>query len=113
MNAVLEAQGLGKRYGRKWALSECTVSIPSGHVVGLVGPNGAGKSTLLNLAVGLLKPSTGGLEVLGGRPSDQAAQLGRVGFVAQDTPTFSALTVADHLELGARANPGWDRQVAE
>jgi ABC-2 type transport system ATP-binding protein len=113
VSAVLEAQGLGKRYGRTWALSDCTVSIPSGHVVGLVGPNGAGKSTLLNLAVGLLSPTAGSLAVLGGRPSDAAAQLGRVGFVAQDTPTLSALSVADHLELGARTNPGWDRQVAE
>jgi ABC-2 type transport system ATP-binding protein len=113
VSAVLEANGLGKRYGRNWALSDCTVTIPSGHVVGLVGPNGAGKSTLLNLAVGLLKPTAGGLEVLGGRPSDDAAQLGRVGFVAQDTPTYAALSVADHLQMGARTNPSWDRQLAQ
>ncbi len=113
MSAVLEAQGLGKRYGRKWALSDCSVSIPSGHVVGLVGPNGAGKSTLLNLAVGLLQPTAGGIEVLGSRPTDAATQLGRVGFVAQDTPTYSSLSVADHLKMGALTNPGWDRQVAE
>ncbi len=113
MSAVLEANGLSKRYGRKWALSDCTVSIPSGHVVGLVGPNGAGKSTLLNLAVGLLKPTSGDLEVLGGHPSDAARQLSRLGFVAQDTPTYATLSVADHLEMGARTNPGWDRQGAE
>ncbi len=113
MSAVLEANGLSKRYGRKWALSDCTVSIPSGHVVGLVGPNGAGKSTLLNLAVGLLKPTSGELKVLGNHPSDEAGQLGRLGFVAQDTPTYSALSVADHLEMGARTNPHWDRQAAE
>jgi ABC-2 type transport system ATP-binding protein len=113
VSAVLEANGLSKRYGRKWALSDCTVSIPSGHVVGLVGPNGAGKSTLLNLAVGLLKPTSGDLEVLGGPPSDAARQLSRLGFVAQDTPTYAALSVADHLEMGARTNPGWDRQGAE
>ena len=59
MSAVIDAKGLGKRYGRKWALTDCTLEIPSGHVVGLVGPNGAGKSTLLNLAVGLLSPTTG------------------------------------------------------
>jgi ABC-2 type transport system ATP-binding protein len=39
--------------------------------------------------------------------------LGRVGFVAQDTPTYSSLSVADHLKMGALTNPGWDRQVAE
>ena len=112
MTAVLEARGLGKRYGRRWALSDCTLEIPSGHVVGLVGPNGAGKSTLLNLAVGLLAPTTGSLTVLGGVPAEGPTQLGRIGFVAQDTPTFSGLSVADHLELGARLNPGWDRAVA-
>jgi ABC-2 type transport system ATP-binding protein len=112
VTAVLEARGLGKRYGRRWALSDCTLEIPSGHVVGLVGPNGAGKSTLLNLAVGLLAPTTGSLTVLGGVPAEGPTQLGRIGFVAQDTPTFSGLSVADHLELGARLNPGWDRAVA-
>ena len=113
MSAVLDARGLGKRYGRKWALADCTQEIPSGHVVGLVGPNGAGKSTLLNLAVGLLAPTSGSVEVLGGIPADGPTQLGRVGFVAQDTPVFSALNVADHLELGMRLNPGWDREMAE
>jgi len=51
---LLEASSLGKRYGRRWALSDCTLSIPEGKVVGLVGPNGAGKTTLLHLGVGLL-----------------------------------------------------------
>ena len=51
---VVESSGLGKRYGRTWALRDCTLEIPAGHVAALVGPNGAGKSTLLNLAVGLI-----------------------------------------------------------
>jgi ABC-2 type transport system ATP-binding protein len=113
VSAVIEARGLGKQYGRKSALADCTLEIPAGHVVGLVGPNGAGKSTLLNLAVGLLAPTSGTIEVLGRAPACDAAQLGRVGVVAQDTPVFSALSVADHLELGARLNPGWDRRVAD
>jgi ABC-2 type transport system ATP-binding protein len=109
---VIEAHGLDKRYGRTCALTDCTLEIPAGHVVGLVGPNGAGKSTLLNLAVGLLAPSSGTIEVLGGVPASDPTQLGRVGFVAQDTPTFSSLSVADHLEMGARLNLGWDRDLA-
>jgi ABC-2 type transport system ATP-binding protein len=113
VTAVLEARGLGKRYGRKWALTDCTLEIPAGHVVGLVGPNGAGKSTLLNIAVGLLAPTSGSLSVLDEVPASSPVQLGRVGFVAQDTPIYSGLSVADHMELGARLNPGWDRQVAE
>ena len=112
MTAVLEAQGLGKRYGRRWALSDCTLQIPFGRVVGLVGPNGAGKTTLLNLAVGLLAPTAGTIEVLGARPAESPAQLGRVGFVAQETPVYSGLSVADHLHLGAWVNPGWDAEGA-
>ncbi|TYB57881.1 ABC transporter ATP-binding protein [Nonomuraea sp. PA05] len=113
MTAVLEAQGLGKRYGKRWALRDCTIDIPGGHVVGLVGPNGAGKTTLLKLATGLLEPTTGGIGVLGGRPAAGPAQLARVGFVAQDTPVYAALTVADHLRLGASLNPAWDAALAK
>lgn len=113
MTFALEASGLGKRYGRRWALRECTLSVPAGRVVGLVGPNGAGKTTLLQLAVGLLAPTSGTIEVLGGEPAGNPAQLGRVGFVAQDTPIYGALSVADHLRLGAWLNPGWDAAMAQ
>jgi ABC-2 type transport system ATP-binding protein len=112
MTAILEARGLGKRYRQRWALTDCTLSIPAGHVVGLVGPNGAGKTTLLNLATGLLAPTSGTIETLGGEPASSPAQLARVGFVAQDTPTYAGLSVADHLKLGARMNPGWDAELA-
>src|SRR6185437_8335993 len=54
---VIEAGGLGKRYGGTWALRDCSLAVPAGHVAALVGPNGAGKSTLLNLAAGLAEPS--------------------------------------------------------
>jgi ABC-2 type transport system ATP-binding protein len=113
VTAVFEASGLGKRYRRRWALRDCTLSIPAGRVVGLVGPNGAGKTTLLHLAVGLLEPTEGAIEVLGGRPAESPAQLARVGFVAQDTPTYATLSVADHLRLGGWLNPGWNREQAE
>jgi ABC-2 type transport system ATP-binding protein len=112
MTAVLRAQGLGKSYGRRWALSDCTLDIPAGRVVGLVGPNGAGKTTLLNLAVGMLAPTSGTIEVLGGRPAAGPAQLAKIGFVAQDTPTYAGLSVDEHLRLGARLNPGWDDALA-
>ncbi len=110
---VLQAKGLTKRYGRRTALSDCTLSIPAGHVVGLVGPNGAGKTTLLQIAVGMLPPTSGTIEVLGGQPATGAAQLARVGFVAQETPTYAGLSVADHLRFGAHTNPGWDQQLAD
>jgi ABC-2 type transport system ATP-binding protein len=112
MTAVIEAGGLGKRYRRLWALSDCTLSVPAGHVVGLVGPNGAGKTTLLGLATGMLAPTTGTIEVLGGRPAAGPGQLARVGYLAQDAPVYAGLSVAAHLRLGAHLNPGWDAELA-
>jgi len=113
MSVVLQARGLGKRYGRTWALSDCTLEVPAGRVVGLVGPNGAGKSTFLNLAVGLLTPSAGEIEVLGAQPTGPTAQREKVGFVGQDTPTYAGLSVADHLRLGRHLNPAWDAELAD
>src|SRR4051812_48788867 len=110
---AIEAVGLTKRYGRHLALSDCTLDVPSGRVVGLVGPNGAGKTTLLQLAAGMLTPTAGSIEVLGGRPASGAAQLAKVGFVAQDTPTYAGMSIADHLRFGAHTNPGWDQGLAE
>jgi ABC-2 type transport system ATP-binding protein len=80
--------------------------------VGLVGPNGAGKTTLLQIAVGMLAPTSGEIRVVGQRPAADAQQLARVGFVAQDTPTYAGLSIADHLRFGAHTNPGWDSQMA-
>jgi ABC-2 type transport system ATP-binding protein len=109
---ALHASGLGKRYRQRWALRDCSLQIPQGRVAGLVGPNGAGKTTLLHLAVGLLTPDAGTVTVLGGQPASGPAQLARVGFVAQDTPVYAGLSVADHLRFGAHLNPGWDAGYA-
>ncbi|MET8202042.1 ABC transporter ATP-binding protein [Micromonospora taraxaci] len=110
MTSALIAEGLSKRYGRRFALKDCTLDIAAGHVVGLVGPNGAGKSTLLQLACGMLSPTSGRIDVLGARPVSGSAQ---VGFVAQDTPVYANLSVADHLRMGAHLNPSWDAGLAE
>jgi ABC-2 type transport system ATP-binding protein len=112
MTAVIDARGLGKKYRRRWALSDCTLSIPAGRVAGLVGPNGAGKTTLISLATGMLAPTTGTISVLGEPPASSPQQLAKVGYVAQDTPTYAGLSVEDHLRLGAHMNPAWDAELA-
>jgi ABC-2 type transport system ATP-binding protein len=112
VTAAIQASGLGKRYGRRWALSDCTLTIRAGQVVGLVGPNGAGKTTLLGLAADLLTPTAGTISVLGARPAAGPVQLGRVSFVAQDTPVYLGLSVAAHLRMGDALNPGWDAALA-
>jgi ABC-2 type transport system ATP-binding protein len=110
---VVEASGLGKRYGRTWALRECSVAVPAGHVAALVGPNGAGKTTLLNLAVGLAAPTAGAVTVLGGRPPGSPAALDGIAFVAQDTPLYKNLPAADMLHLTRNLNRRFDQHYAE
>ncbi len=110
---VIEASGLGKRYGGSWALRECTLAIPDGHVAALVGPNGAGKTTLLNLAVGLTAPTAGTVTVLGSRPAGSPAALDGIAFVAQDAPLYKNLSAADMLHLTRNLNRRFDRSYAE
>jgi ABC-2 type transport system ATP-binding protein len=110
---VIEASGLGKRYGSTWALRECTLAIPDGHVVALVGPNGVGKTTLLNLAVGLTAPTVGTVTVLGGTLAGSAAALDGIAFVAQDTPLYKYLSVADMLHLTGNLNRRFDQGYAK
>ena len=110
---VIEASGLGRRYGSTWALRDCTVAIPAGHVAALVGPNGAGKTTLLNLAAGLAAPSAGDVTVLGGRPAGSTTALDGIAFVAQDTPMYKNLSARDMLHLTRNLNRRFDQQYAE
>jgi ABC-2 type transport system ATP-binding protein len=110
---VIEASGLGKRYGSTWALRQCTLAIPDGHVVALVGPNGAGKTTLLNLAVGLSVPTAGTVTVLGGTPAGSPAALDGIAFVAQDTPLYKSLSAADMLHLTRNLNRRFDQDYAK
>jgi ABC-2 type transport system ATP-binding protein len=107
VNAI-ETHGLGKRYGRTWALRDCTLGIPAGRVVALVGPNGAGKTTLLQLAVGLIGQTTGEIRVLDGIVPGSSEALDGVGFVAQDTPLYTYLSVADTLRLVSSLTNTWD-----
>jgi ABC-2 type transport system ATP-binding protein len=110
--SIFEASGLGKRYGSTWALRECTLTIPAGHVTALVGPNGAGKSTLLNLAVGLTAPSAGEVTVLGGRLPGSPGALDGIAYVAQDTPLYKTLSVADMLHLTRNLTRRFDQAYA-
>lgn len=110
---IIEAEALGRRYRDTWALRDCTLTVPQGHLVALVGPNGAGKSTLLNILVGLTAPTTGRVHVLGGRPVGSIAALDGIAFVAQDMPLYRHLSVADLLHLTRNLNRHFDTARAE
>jgi ABC-2 type transport system ATP-binding protein len=109
---VIETSDLGKRYHQTWALRECTVAVPAGHVAALVGPNGAGKTTLLNLTVGLATPTAGAVTVLGGSPAGSPAALDSIAFVAQDTPLYKNLSAADMMHLTRNLNRHFDQGYA-
>jgi ABC-2 type transport system ATP-binding protein len=112
METIVETDRLGKRYGRTWALRDCSLRLPAGKVAALVGPNGAGKSTLLHLAVGLLRPDAGAVRVFGRTPYDDTVVLSEVGFVAQDTPLYRDFTADELFTMGAKLNRRFDTALA-
>jgi ABC-2 type transport system ATP-binding protein len=109
---ALEARGLGKRYGRGWALRDISFRLPAGRICGLVGPNGAGKSTLLGIATRQVHPTEGDLRVFG-VPVDDPGAMPKFAFLGQDKPLFKRFTVAETLRMGSELNPGWDMTAAE
>jgi ABC-2 type transport system ATP-binding protein len=113
VSTAIETTGLGKRYGRAWALHDCTVSLPAGKIAALVGPNGAGKTTLLHLLVGLIRPDAGTVRVLDRTPGKDRDLLPRIGFVAQDTPLYTDFTAAELITMGSKLNREWDSALAE
>lgn len=101
---AMQADGLAARYGGKWALRDCTFTIPRGAVAMLTGSNGAGKSTLLSIAAGLTLPAGGRLSVLGTAVN---AQLNpRAAFVSQQRPLPAGFTVGEILRMGRSLNDG-------
>jgi ABC-2 type transport system ATP-binding protein len=108
----LETSGLGRRFGRTWALRDCSLSLRPGQVVALVGPNGAGKTTRLRLAVGLARPTSGSVRVFGEAPRERPATLARLAFIGQDKPLYRGFTVAETLRMGSALNPRWDQAMA-
>jgi len=110
---VIETEALTKRFRRRTALSECSLSVPRGRVVALVGPNGSGKTTLLRLLAGLSRPTEGRISVFGEEMSMSNTDLrSRVGYLDQDRPLYERWRVREILEFGRRTNPAWDADFA-
>lgn len=110
---VVESFGLGVSYRGTWALRDCTLAVPEGHIVALVGSNGAGKTTLLHCAVGLTAPTTGEVTVLGGIGAGSTDALEHVAFVAQEAPLYRHITVRAMLTVAVNMNQHFDQNLAE
>jgi ABC-2 type transport system ATP-binding protein len=99
-DAVASAEGLVKRFGAgQPALDGVKLSIVPGRLTGLVGPDGAGKTTLIRILAGLMAPTEGKVELLGGTPVDALDDLG---YMPQRFGLYEDLTVIENLTLYAR-----------
>ncbi|MBI4336608.1 MAG: ABC transporter ATP-binding protein [Chloroflexi bacterium] len=109
---VIEVENVTFSYGKLRALSGLTLHIPVGVSFGLLGPNGAGKTTLIRLMVGLLRPSSGSVRVLGEQPSREVAA--RIGYMPQLSALYPDLSVWENLDFFARIYglPGATRRQA-
>jgi ABC-type multidrug transport system ATPase subunit len=104
---ALACEGLGKRYGARWALRGATLALAPGEVAALVGPNGSGKSTLLRCAATLLRPSEGKALVAGVDGAEDGPQArARLGFAGDAPRLYGDLSVEENLAFAARFHPG-------
>ncbi|MEV1174600.1 ABC transporter ATP-binding protein [Nonomuraea sp. NPDC049784] len=98
MTILARAIEVTRRYGDVLALDRISLDIRAGELVGLLGPNGAGKSTLINLFVGLRRPTSGTVELLGGSPQDPAMRRG-IGVTPQETGLPETLRVGEIVDF--------------
>ncbi|MET7326592.1 ABC transporter ATP-binding protein [Nonomuraea sp. NPDC005650] len=98
MTMLARAIEVTRRYGDVLALDRVSLDIRAGELVGLLGPNGAGKSTLINLFVGLRRPTSGTVELLGGSPQDPVVRRG-IGVTPQETGLPESLRVGEIVDF--------------
>ena len=105
---ALRAEHLSKRFSRTVAVDDLSLSVPPGEVFGFLGPNGAGKSTTIRMALGLLHPSGGLVEVFGVPAHDVGRAHRQLAYVPADVALWPALTGRECLDLLAGVGPGTD-----
>ena len=114
MTNIIEIRQLHYRAGRRFEIKQLDLNVPPGAIYGFLGPNGSGKTTTIRLALGLLRPLTGRITVLGDAIRDHAPRvLARVGYVPEQPHLDPVLTVRETLAFQAAFYPTWDRPWAE
>jgi len=115
-NDVVQTNDLHKRFGSIHAVDGVTLSVRRGEIYGLLGPNGSGKTTLIRLLLGLLRPSSGSVRLLGREMPDKAV-LGQVGYMTQTSALYEELTVRENVaffaEMCGRKDRAWMDEVIE
>lgn len=110
-NMILECRALTKSYGSVQALSNFTVSLPAGRIIGLLGPNGSGKTTLIKMAAGLLTPTYGEL-LIDGQPVGEDTK-GIVSYLPERTYFNEGMTVDQTIDFFEDFYGDFDRVRAE
>jgi len=102
-NAVIEANGLSKRYGTAYAVHDVTFTVGAGEIFGLLGPNGAGKTTTILMLLGLSDISAGRARVFGHDPMREPLAVKRlIGYLPDTVGFYDNLSAADNLHYTAR-----------
>lgn len=112
-DTVVRVESLSRRFGKKIALDNVTLSIPEGCVFGLVGENGAGKTTLIKLLLGLLKPASGTVRVFGSDPvKDPEGVLARIGYLSENREMPDWMRVHEIIRYTRAFYRTWDAKYA-
>jgi ABC-2 type transport system ATP-binding protein len=112
-NAVIEANGLTKRYRKRLAVDHIDLAIGEGEVFGLLGPNGAGKTTTILMVMGLTDVSEGTVRVLGLDPARQPLAVKRhIGYMPDSVGFYDGLTARENLAYTGRL-AGMDRALID
>src|SRR5512133_442009 len=101
----IEIENIHKQFGNFAALSDVSLSIPSGELVALLGPSGSGKTTLLRIIAGLETPDSGKILFKGEDTTRSHVRERRVGFVLQHYALFKHMTVFDNVAFGLNVRP--------
>ena len=113
-DTVIEITDLTRRFGSKPAVDHVSLSVPRGHVFGLVGANGAGKTTLIKHMLGLLRAESGSVRVFGLDPvADPVGVLGRTGHLSENRDLPAWMRVDELLRFTRAFYPKWDEAFAE
>jgi len=111
---ALSFQGVVRRFGKKIAVNQLSLTVPQGTILGLVGRNGAGKTTALRLAHGMLHSDSGTIRVLGLDPAeDGLAVRSRVGLLSEEGALYPWMTVREVIDFAAALHAGWDPELAD
>jgi len=114
MSNAIEIRGLNWRPGKSFAIRDLSLTVPEGAIYGFLGPNGAGKTSTVRLLMGMAKPLSGEMTVLGGKiPGDLPRTLSLTGYVPERPHLYPALTVEESIRFHGTFFPTWDGAWAE